>query len=116
MDISQMQERIARFADERDWDQFHTPRNLLLALMGELGELAELLQWKTDEQVREALQESAGREAIEEEVADVAIYLLRLAQVMDIDIPTAVEAKIALNESKYPADRVRGSAKKYDEY
>ena len=113
-DIEKLQRRLQAFADERDWNQFHSPKNLSMALIVEAGELAEHFQWLTQE-------ESFGladdkREAVGEELADIFVYLVRLADQLDIDLPAAVDRKIALNEKKYPVDVVRGSAKKYNEY
>ena len=106
---------IRAFVHARDWEQFHTPRNLVLALTGEVGELAEIIQWKTDQEVVELLKTSDGRAAIEAELADVATYVLRLADVMEIDLDAAIRAKLELNASRYPVDQVRGKAIKYTE-
>ena len=107
-------DRLRRFADERDWDQFHSPKNLAMALIVEAAELVEEFQWLD-------LEESADpgtdqRRRIEREMADVFIYLVRLADKLGVNLPAAVEDKIADNERRYPADRVRGSSAKYDRY
>ena len=113
-DIEELQRRLQAFADERDWNPFHSPKNLAMALVVEAGELAEHFQWLTRE---ESFGLSADKlERVGEELADVFVYLVRLADVLGIDLPAAVDRKIELNEKKYPADRVRGSARKYDEY
>lgn len=106
----------ADFCKQRDWDQFHSPRNLLLAMVGEVGELAELFQWKGE--VKEGLPEWSDKEKtnLEHELSDVLIYLVRLADKCNIDLPVAVLEKIELNKKKYPADIVRGQSKKYTEY
>ncbi|KAI1887443.1 hypothetical protein AGOR_G00190350 [Albula goreensis] len=112
-DIRRLQ---AEFTDERDWNQFHQPRNLLLALVGEVGEVAELFQWKGE--VAEGLPDwtEAEREHLSHELSDVLIYLLELAEKCHVDLPKAVLRKMALNRLKYPASKVHGSAKKYTEY
>lgn len=102
IDTQALEAELAEFARVRDWDQFHTPRNLILALTGELGELAEIFQWKTDAQA-EAVMQSEEAEHVRQEVADVLLYLMRLAMVLKIDLDEAVRSKIALNALKYPA-------------
>ena len=113
-EILKLQERLRDFAEQRDWKQFHSPKNLSMALIVEAGELAEHFQWLTQEQSFNLASEKL--EAVGEELADIFVYLVRLADQLDIDLPQAVERKIGLNELKYPADKVRGSAKKYNEY
>lgn len=107
---------IAKFAAARDWDQFHTPRNLVLALLGEAGELAAEFQWVDDSSVQAALSDHAKFEAVRSELADVLIYLLRLSDVLDIDLVDAAASKISENERRYPAEEARGSAAKYTAY
>ena len=104
------------FSDERDWNQYHTPRNLLLALVGEVGELAELFQWRGE--CKDGLPDwNAGdRKHLEEELSDVLIYLIRLSDKCHINLPEAVIRKIELNKKKYPVGKVYGSCKKYNEY
>ena len=109
-----LQQRVAAFAAERDWEPFHSPKNLAMALSVEAAELVEEFQWLTEEQSR-AL-DAERRERVRLELADVFIYLLRLADRLDVDLLRAADDKIALNERKYPADRVRGDARKYTEY
>lgn len=113
-DIEKLQQRLQAFADRRDWNQFHSPKNLSMALIVEAGELAEHFQWLTQAESFELADDKL--EKVGEELADVFVYLVRLADQLKIDLPAAVERKIELNEAKYPADVVRGSAKKYDEY
>lgn len=105
--------RLAEFARERDWDQFHSPKNLAMALAGEAGELIEHFQWLSEEQSR-AL-DDATRRAVAMEMADVLLYLVRLADRLDVDLVAAAHAKIELNARKYPVEGFRGSARKYDE-
>ena len=112
--LETLRQRLRNFTAERDWDQFHSPKNLAMALIGEAGELVEHFQWLTEA-------ESAGlaAEKLEEvklELADILIYLVRLADKLDIDLVQAAERKMTLNERKYPADRVRGDARKYTAY
>ncbi|KAM8962421.1 dCTP pyrophosphatase 1 [Pelodytes ibericus] len=105
-----------RFTQDRNWSQFHQPRNLLLALVGEVGELAELFQWQGE--VAEGLPgwSASQRDDLSHELSDVLIYLLELAEKCRVDLPQAVLRKMELNAKKYPASRVHGSAKKYTEY
>ncbi len=109
-----LQLRLAAFAAVRDWDQFHSPKNLAMALSVEAAELVEEFQWLTEEQSR-AL-DSDRRERVRLELADVFIYLLRVADKLGVDLLQAADDKIALNERKYPVERVRGDSRKYDEY
>ena len=115
MDISDVLGRLRHFTDERDWAQFHTPRNLVLALVGEVGELAELVQWRTDQEVLAHARTSDGREALADELADVVTYLLGIADALGIDLGEAVNAKITKNAEKYPVHLARGSNAKYTE-
>jgi dCTP diphosphatase len=107
---------VRSFADSRDWQQFHTARNLVLALVGEAGELAAEFQWISDDNIVNALQEADKREAVGSELADVFIYLLRLADVIGIDLVEELKKKIAINEKRYPIDKAKGSAAKYTAY
>ena len=113
--IEEVNSRIQKFADDRDWDQFHTLKNLLLALVGEVGELAEIIQWKTDSEVAEYLNTFEGAQAVSEELADIAIYLLRLSQKAEINILEAIILKLEANELKYPVNLSKGNSKKYTE-
>jgi NTP pyrophosphatase (non-canonical NTP hydrolase) len=109
-----LQHRLAEFAAARDWQKFHSPKNLAMALSVEAAELVEEFQWLTEGESR-AL--GADRhERVRLELADVFIYLLRIADVLGVDLLRAAEDKVALNEAKYPAERVRGDARKYTEY
>jgi len=114
--IAELSRLVRAFADNRDWQQFHTARNLVLALVGETGELAAEFQWISDDEVDNALQDPTKREAVSSELADVLIYLLRLADVTGIDLAEELKKKIAVNEERYPADRAKGSAAKYTAY
>ncbi len=113
--LESVQEIVAEFAKERDWDQFHSIKNLSMALGVEVSELMEFFQWSNNEEdIKEAL--SHKREKIEDEMIDIFIYWLRLATKMDLDIDAAFERKFGENQKKYPAEKVRGSSKKYSDY
>lgn len=103
--------RLREFADERDWGQFHVPRNLLLALQGEVGEVAELLQWVRDDEVDDEWLE-ANRERLSDELADVLLYLVRLADVCGVHLGSAAVSKIRKNAIRYPIAVSTGSAAK----
>jgi dCTP diphosphatase len=107
-------ERLRQFAIERDWEQFHSPKNLAMALVGEAGELAAEFQWLTEDQSRAPDAEQLAR--IRAECADVLNYLVRLADKLNIDLVAAAHEKIETNAQRYPADRVRGKSNKYSEY
>ena len=113
MGISELQEALRRFAAERDWEQFHTPKNLAMSLSIEAAEVLEHFQWLTDEQSRNLRPEV--REQVGHEIADVFLYLLQLADQLQIDPLTAAEEKLALNAAKYPVEKAKGSSKKYTE-
>ena len=106
--------RLRDFATERDWEQFHSPKNLAMALIVEAGELVEHFQWLTEDQSQQLPPDTRAK--IEEELADVLLYLVRLADRLDVDLEKAALAKIDRNAQKYPADKVRSSAKKYTDY
>jgi NTP pyrophosphatase (non-canonical NTP hydrolase) len=104
--------RLAEFAAERDWEQFHSPKNLAMALAAETGELLEHFQWLSEAQSAELSQEALDAVALE--LADVQVYLVRLADRLGIDLVAAAHRKIDLNAEKYPVDKARGHARKYD--
>ena len=112
--LSDLTQRLRDFAKVRDWDQFHSPKNLAMALSAEVGELVECFQWLTEEQSSEL--NDSDLAAVADEIADVQLYLVRLADKLNIDIEKAVEQKIVKNEKKYPAEKVKGSSKKYTAY
>jgi NTP pyrophosphatase (non-canonical NTP hydrolase) len=112
-DLGLLQARIREFARERDWEQFHSPKNLILALMGEVGELAEIVQWLTPEEAMRVMENLSSANRIREELADVLIYVVRLADVLGVDLVDVADAKLAVNRERYPVDRVQGSARKY---
>ena len=111
--VDQLTSRIVAFRDERDWQQFHSPRNLAASITIEAAELLELFQWSSDSSVAQDVE--ARRSDLEREIADVLIYCLLLAHDTGVDPVAAVEAKLAENEAKYPVDLARGSRAKYTE-
>jgi NTP pyrophosphatase (non-canonical NTP hydrolase) len=113
-DLAELKERLRIFVAERDWGQFHSPKNLAMALSVEASELVELFQWLTE--VQSAAADEKLRRRAAEELADVLWFLVRIADVLDIDLLQAAESKFGQNVEKYPAERVRGQARKYDEY
>jgi NTP pyrophosphatase (non-canonical NTP hydrolase) len=106
--------RLREFATERDWEQFHSPKNLVMALVGEAGELAAEFQWLTEEQSKAP--DAAQLDRIRAEAADVLIYLVRLSDKLGIDLVAAAHEKMDVNASRYPVEKARGSSKKYNEY
>ena len=106
--------KLRDFAEQRDWDQFHSPKNLSMALNVEAAELLEHFQWLTEQQ-SSSLDENTLSE-VADEIADIQVYLIRLADKLGVDIVAATEAKIVKNAEKYPADKVRGQSKKYTRY
>jgi NTP pyrophosphatase (non-canonical NTP hydrolase) len=112
--LPDIQQRLRKFADDRNWDQFHSPKNLSMALAAEAAELLEIFQWLTEEQSIDIINSEKDIAQVKEEIADVLIYLVRLADKLNIDIEKEVLAKIALNEKKYPIDLSKNNAVKYN--
>jgi NTP pyrophosphatase (non-canonical NTP hydrolase) len=112
--LERLNQRLLTFARERDWEQFHSPKNLAMALAGECGELLEHFQWLSERQSASLPPEK--KQEVAHEMADILIYLIRLSERLDIDLLGAVEDKIAINERRYPAHRVRGDARRAGEY
>lgn len=112
VDVSALTAELRAFANERDWGQFHSPKNLSMALTGEVGELVEIFQWMTEADSRQAAAKPEQAHAIAAEMADVLFYLVRMADMLGIDLNEAAKSKLALNARKYPADQSRGSSKK----
>ena len=108
-----LRREAVRFRDEREWAQFHLPKDLALGLGIEAGELGELFLWKTAAEVRHDLEDDAFRARLAEEMADVQMFLLYLAEASGISLPDAVRAKLKLNAEKYPVEKARGTARKY---
>ena len=113
-EFESIKQKVRGFAEERDWDQFHSPKNLAMALNVEAGELLEHFQWMSESQSQAPDVEQLSE--IADEIADVQVYLIRLADKLNIDIPAAVTSKMVKNAQKYPADRVRGKSHKYSHY
>lgn len=113
-DLAMLRDRLRDFAAERDWEQFHSPKNLSMALMVEVAELMEHFQWLSEAESAELPEET--RQAVGEELADCLLYLVRLSDRLGLDLKEAALRKLEKNAQKYPADRVRGNARKYSEY
>ena len=116
VDATTLAAALREFSAERDWDQFHTPKNLAMALSVEAAELLELFQWLTPEQSSAVTETPDQATRVAQELADVLVYLVRLADVLQIDLNAAVIQKLESNAQKYPVDRARGSAAKYTEH
>lgn len=110
----ELQQRLKKFAVDRNWEQFHSPKNLAMALSGEAGELIEHFQWLTQQQSYEI--DADKKQEVALEMADIFIYLFRLAERLDINLVEKVYEKIEINEQRYPVEKVKGSSKKYNEY
>lgn len=113
--VGEIRERVLAFAHARDWEQFHSPKNLSMALAAEAGELMEHFLWAESKDSSAPLANPPKRVQIEDELADVVIYALEFANIAGIDLAQAIEAKLAKNAAKYPVEKARGSAKKYTE-
>jgi dCTP diphosphatase len=113
-DLEELKARVREFVAERDWDRFHSPKNLAMALSVEASELVELFQWLTEEESGRL--DPERRRRVSDELADVLWFLVRLSDRLDVDLLEAAERKLAANAAKYPADRVRGLSRKYTEY
>ncbi|WP_428606376.1 nucleotide pyrophosphohydrolase [Sedimenticola sp.] len=112
--LAQLNEKLLAFARARDWEQFHSPKNLAMALIAECAELVEHFQWLSEAQSQQLAPEKQEQVALE--MADILIYLIRTAERLDIDLIAAAHRKIAINESRYPADKVKGDARRANEY
>jgi NTP pyrophosphatase (non-canonical NTP hydrolase) len=113
-DLEALRQRVAAFAAARDWDQFHAPKNLAMALIAECAELVEHFQWLSEEQSASLTREKKA--AVRLELADILIYLVRISDKLNIDLLAAAGEKIAINEERYPAEKVRGDARRAGEY
>ena len=111
--ISDLKTRVLAFVHERDWEQFHSPKNLSMALAAETGELMEHFLWATPDQSRAIAEDPAKRAKIADELADVVIYAIEFANITGLDISAAIEAKMAANARKYPVEKARGRSDKY---
>ena len=112
--LANLREKINAFVTERDWAQFHSPKNLAMAMIVEAAELVEQFQWDTPQESQQLSAEK--REAVSHELADTFVYLLRIAEVLQIDLIQAANEKIALNALKYPVEKAKGSNAKYTDY
>jgi dCTP diphosphatase len=113
-DLLMLRDKLRAFAEARDWDQFHSPKNLSMALMVEVAELMEHFQWMTEAQSGNL--DAERKAVVAEELADILLYLVRLSDKLDVDLLKAALHKLEKNAVKYPAEQVRGSSKKYSEY
>lgn len=103
INVRQLEAALQQFADERDWNQFHSPKNLAMALTGEVGELVEIFQWLTEDQSQQVASNTDTARAVRDEIADVLLYLVRLSSVLGVDLNEAVTHKLQSNAMKYPA-------------
>jgi NTP pyrophosphatase (non-canonical NTP hydrolase) len=116
INIDELKQHLQEFARQRDWEKFHNAKNLAMALVCEAGELVEIFQWLDTEQAEAASTDPALVAKTAEELADIMICAIRLADIMQLPINRIIEEKIAINNQKYPVELVKGSAKKYTEY
>jgi len=114
--IHGMKEKVKEFCDARDWDQFHNAKELAIALSIEVSELLEIFRWKTPQEVEDLFKNEKKKEDIQDEMADVLYFLVRIAQIYDIDLTDALDKKMEKNEQKYPVEKAKGSNKKYNEF
>ena len=113
-DFDRIKKQVRQFVVERDWDQFHSPKNLSMALIVEAAEMVEHFQWLTEEQSCNLSPEKLAE--VEQELADIQVYLISLAEKLKLDLIAAVDKKLVLNAQKYPVEKARGNSKKYNEY
>lgn len=115
MQFEELNTEVREFCEKRDWDQYHTPKDLAIGLVTESSELLELFRFKDSTEQSELLAEPAKREEVEDEVADILFFMLRFADIYDIDLETALARKLEKNRKRYPEEEYKGSNKKYDE-
>ena len=115
LDLENIFKYQRKFASDRDWEQFHTPKNLSMALSVEASELLELFQWLTPEQSKNIPKNSELMKSVKDEISDTLYYLLRMTDLLDIDLEEALAAKMIENEKKYPIEKSKGIAKKYNQ-
>lgn len=116
LDLAKLKAYQRAFIKDRDWAKFHSPKNLVMALAGEAGELCEIFQWMQEEETFTVKEGHAKHEDLRDELADILYYLVRIADVLDVDLNAALWNKTKKNEKKYPVDLARGNAKKYTEF
>ena len=113
--IIELKKKIQKFVDDRDWTKYHNPKDLAISIAIEASELMELFQWVREDELKKILDDPSKLTRLEEELADIMIYCLSLANVINMDVTQAVTKKVSKNEEKYPVERIRGSYKKYTE-
>lgn len=113
MNIKKIEKIIDKFSEDRDWNKYHSPKNLVMALSGEVGELNEIFQWLSEEESFNLSDET--KQYTKDEIADIAVYLLKLCMKLDINLEDAIVKKMEANEKKYPVDKIKGKFKKYTE-
>ncbi len=116
IDFNELKKTLAEFASTREWKKFHSPKNLSMAISCEAGELLEIFQWMTEQESLDTTHDQEIKEKIRQELADIILYTIRLAGILDINLEKALHDKITINNKKYPTDKVKGSAKKYTNY
>lgn len=114
--IEELKNKVKEFCEERDWNQFHNPKELAIGISSEAGELLQMFRFKNEEQMKEMFENKSKKEEITEEVADVLYFTLRFAEMNNIDLTTALIDKIEKNHKKYPVEKVKGNNNKYNEY
>lgn len=115
LDVSVLDKALQSFADARQWQQYHSPKNLAMALTGEVGELVELFQWLTEDESRQVMQNAHTADAVRDELADVLMYLVRLSSVLGVDLNDAVTRKLAKNGKNYPPGDSRPSRQQHNQ-
>ncbi|MEM8843809.1 MAG: nucleotide pyrophosphohydrolase [Pseudomonadota bacterium] len=113
-EVQELMLELKQFAVERDWEQFHSPKNLSMALSVEAAELLEHFQWSTEDSSYQL--DEKKKQLVSHEMADIFIFLLRICERLDVDLIAATKEKIAINHHRYPTEKVKGSSKKYSEY
>ena len=114
--IHELKQKVKEFCEVRDWDQFHDAKELAIGLSIEASELLEIFRWKKSEEIKELFNDEKRKEDIEDEMADILYFLVRIAQIYDIDLSESLDKKMQKNELKYPIDKAKGSNKKYNEF
>jgi dCTP diphosphatase len=116
MDIKELQKKVLEFREERDWDQYHNPKDLAISLSLEAAELLEIFQWKGPGEVEALKSDATSRERVKEELGDILIYALNMCHAFGFDPTDVILSKLKINEEKYPVEKAKGSAKKYTKY
>jgi len=116
LDLRELKAKIEKFANDRDWKQFHNPKNISMALTVEAAELLEIFQWLTFEESSQASSDEKLIGKISDELADITVYCVRMCDILGIDLPAAIDSKMKKNAEKYPVEVAKGSAKKYTDY